>query len=422
MEQNDDQIISGSDKGQPEAVPSDSSDKPVGALANKPAITSDASKANNMATPLIVTPIITPVGNSATLIKIEPNVAMETLGGAKPVQVKVLSHDDHTYSSPGPATLLTTNANAIEAKEDQNTSQMAAADQTSLIVDQGTTSNDKSAATTSDQAASYDDQTIPLADQITSNIDHSGFTTDHSTLIVDQPTSSVEQSTPNVGQPTPSVDQPTPTVDQPTLTVDQVPSGVDQVAVNVDEDTGEDTVEGKPIVDQITAATTTQSTDQDTNTDNNTDQSINEGSDTKDSKHVMISVDQATPMDIQTASTADQSVDDHVDQTSKDDLSVTSKATFVDQAETDQIKVATVDSVNKNITPTATVQASLSVDQIPPTIDHATPVANQVTAPSQDQSISVSDQTVLTVEKKTRTRGSNRIASKMKMAQVCLIT
>ena len=108
-----------------------------------------------MATPLIATPIITPVGSSATVIKIEPNVAMETMGGAKPVQVKVLSHDDHTYSSPGPPTLLTTTVNPAEG---QTTSQTAdgngrtAIDQASPTVDQVNDINDS----ISDQAA--DDQ------------------------------------------------------------------------------------------------------------------------------------------------------------------------------------------------------------------------------------------------------------------------
>lgn len=401
-EQKNDQLTA--DKSEPETV-SSSSDRPIVSLSDKPP-TSDTSKTSNLATPLIATPIITPVGNSATLIKIEPNVAMETIGGAKPVQVKVLSHDDHTYSSPGPPTLLTTAVNAAEMKEDQTHAVDDNRDQTLLTVDQmndETTSNNNMVTATSDQAVSSDDQNGPPTDHITPNIDQ---TLDQTTADVDQITPSVNETTANVDQVTSGIDQTTPS--KVTTT--------EQGAIKLDED--------KVSVDNVTPNVVDHAIDQPAvSSDHVTDQSIStmdQASDVKVTKDVNAVTDQvAVPMDDQTDSSADQarSVDDHAthtaDQASPNvDHSVATKAECTDKV-TNQVST---DPVNDNATPTTTNPAILNVNQTTPTADHPTPAADQGT--TSDQRISGSDQNVVTIEKKSRTRGSNRIASKMKMVQV----
>ena len=424
------------------------SDKPLLTI-KVPTAVSDAPK--TLATPLIAAPISAPVGNSATLIKIEPNVAMETLGGAKPVQVKVLSHDDHTYSSPGPPTLLATHTNSEEAKEhtipvEVTEDSKSAVSQASLSVDQvneGTTSND---TTNGDQVIPSEQPSVPSANHITANIYQATFSNGYPTA--DQTTSNVDQAIPSVDQDIPSTDQDTPTVDQASPSVDQTSPSIDQATPNFDQITpGVD--QATPSVDQIVSAihqsdpsidkvtapdqgtialdevgdsidqVANDSIDQPTaSVDNVTDQSISTVD--KGAKDV-ITDDQATiSMDDQAESSADKttSVDHITDQElPSTDLSVGNKPTEIDQT-TNKVDNVATDSVIDHATPT-TDQVTPSVDQTTPVVDHASPTTDQTYAPS-DLNVSTSDQAMVTIEKKSRTRGSNRIASKMKMVQMLI--
>ena len=424
------------------------SDKPLLAI-KVPTAASDAPK--TLATPLIAAPISAPVGNSATLIKIEPNVAMETLGGAKPVQVKVLSHDDHTYSSPGPPTLLATHINSEEAKEHTTPVEVtedskSAVSEASLSVDQvneGTTSND---TTTGDQVIPSDQPSVPSADRITANIYQATFSNGYPTA--DQTTANVDQAIPSVDQDIPSTDQDTPTVDQASPSVDQTSPSIDQATPNFDQITPSvDQV--TPSVDQIVSAVhqSDPSIDKVTAPDQGTialdevrdsiDQVANDLIDqpTASVNHVtdqsistvdqgakdVITDDQTTiTMDDQADSSADKttSVDHVTDQElPSTDLSAGKKPTEIDQT-TNKVDNVATDSVIDHATPT-TDPVTPSVDQTTPVVDHASPTTDQTYAPS-DLNVSTSDQAMVTIEKKSRTRGSNRIASKMKMVWVLI--
>ena len=422
-------LTSTSDKGQLETT--SFNEKPTLSLNSRLVTNSDTSKVTNIPTPLIATPIITPVANSATLIKIEPNIAMETIGGGKPVQVKVLSHDDHTYSSPGPATLLTTAFNAAEGQTtslptDGSVANQAPVDQVNdpndnmtdtncdqssdsqavssadQITGQANLSNDRTTDSI-DQATSIIDQpnvdqsTTSVDDQSTTSVDQSTANTDQLNSVVNQSTPSVDQPTSNVNQSTLIVDQPTPSVDQPTPSGEELVPSTDQGALSVDQITpkmaDQDAAERKITVDQVIP------TD-----DHSGDQTMEKVSDIKATKGA---VDQAiASMDDQTnpvisnsdlaAHVVDQSsqrIDQHKEK----------------KAEIDQINIVTTDTVNNDV-PADGDQTTPMVHRVPPVADQGDTNANQKTP--------ASDQTVPTIERKSRTRGSNRITGKMKMAQV----
>ena len=408
-------LASTSDKGQLETT--SFNEKPTLSLNSRLVTNSDASKVTNTPTPLIATPIITPVANPATLIKIEPNIAMETLG-SKPVQVKVLSHDDHTYSSPGPATLLTTafNSEATSLATDETVANQA-------TVHQVTDSDDGMDDTTCDQTS--DSQTVSSADQITDQALSNDHTTDsidpaipnvdHSTTSVDQSTPSVDQSTANtdhldsvIDRSTPSVDQSIPNVDQstliatssvdlPTLSGEELVPSTGQHSLGVDQTTpkvaDQDATESRVAVDQV-IPTDNHSADQIMEKPSNmkaTKSAINQAVDdqmnpanqvTSNSDHAAHIVDQPS-----------QKLDHHIDV----------------KAEIDQVNIVITSTVNNDVPADA--------DQTTPTLDRVSPLADQGDT-NTNQKTPVSDQTVPTIEKKSRTRGSNRITGKMKMAQV----
>ncbi|XP_065883321.1 bromodomain-containing protein 8-like isoform X2 [Dysidea avara] len=385
------------------------SNKPTPPSTSKPALVTEATSKSNTATPLIATPIVTPmISTSATTIKIEPNVAMETIAAAaaKPVQVKVLSHDDHTYSSPGPPTLLSTpeTANEMLPSSDRITPTTPPATNDSII-SQVTTTNDQVTGDHDQDTTTADQAIVPAIDQAPSN------------LVADQLNQVNPDQAINVDQTSP--DKHAPTVDDHAI-IDQASSTDDQVTNKAVTGTKEPST---PTEKQTAVSTEKQATPiekQDTPT---------EKQDTPTEKHVTPAEKQTTPTEKEVTPTEKQATPSVVitpaneQVTPMKEQATSSKEQFTPTGEEVTPTKEQATPTNEQVTPTqqATPVSPTNTPVVPateqaatPTTEKATPTSEQVT-PTANEATPSAD---ADIEKKTRTRGSSRISGKMKVPQV----